>query len=158
LSESAEYMLESNLRHSVCSESKYSQTGRNKNKMKCADCGKELDGKDICPQCGKKTEATEDIKVAYKKFPKSECLEILTKPQKAGADAEAVTKEDPEQQKEPSNVIKLESAAARQTKSAKSKARKRKRDIDKQALFFFFAGLLTAFAIVGVYLLVKDFF
>jgi hypothetical protein len=128
--------------------------------MKCPDCGKELDGKDICPQCGKKIEATaEDIKVAYKEFPKSEFLEILTKPQKTGGDgAEAVAKEDPEQQKEPSNIIELKSPSARKTKSAKSRARKRKKEIDKQALFFFVAGLLTAFGIVGVYLLVKDFF
>ncbi len=127
--------------------------------MKCPDCGRELDGKDICSQCGKKIEATEeDIKVAYKEFPKSEFLEILAKLQKTDADsAEAVAKEDLEQKKEPSNVVKLISPAAQKTKSAKSRARKRKKDIDKQALFFFVAGLLTAFGMVGIYLLVKAF-
>ena len=129
--------------------------------MKCPDCGKELDGEDICPQCGKKIEAAaENIKVAYKEFPKSEFLEILTKPQKTGTDStEAVAKEDPEQKKEPSNVVKLTSPAAqKKTRSAKSRAHKRKKDIDKQAVFFFVAGLLTAVGIVGIYLLVKSFF
>jgi thiol:disulfide interchange protein len=129
--------------------------------MKCPDCGKEMDGKDICPQCGKKIEATaENIKVAYKEFPKSEFLEILAKPQKTGADsADASAKEDLEQQKEPSNSVELKSPAAqKKTKSAKSRAHKRKKDIDKQALFFFVAGLLAAFGIVGIYLLVKGFF
>jgi hypothetical protein len=129
--------------------------------MKCPDCGKEMDGKDICPQCGKKIEATaENIKVAYKEFPKSEFLEILAKHQKTGADiADASTKEDLEQQKEPSNSVELKSPAAqKKTKSAKSRAHRRKKDIDKQALFFFVAGLLAAFGIVGIYLLVKGFF
>ena len=128
--------------------------------MKCPDCGKELDGKNICPQCGKKIEATvEDIQVEYKEFPKSEFLEILAKHQKTGTDsAEAVAKEDLEQRKDPSNVIKMQAPSAQRTKSVKSRTRKRKKDVDKRALFFFVAGLLTAFGMVGIYLLVKYFF
>ena len=53
--------------------------------MKCPNCGKELNEKNVCIQCGKKAESSaEDIEVRYKEFPKSELLEIHAKPLKTG--------------------------------------------------------------------------
>jgi hypothetical protein len=125
--------------------------------MKCPDCGKELNEKNVCTQCGKKAEASaEDIEVRYKEFPKSELLEIHAKALKPGADGNEVPAEVALEKQ--TDEGKIKSAPSKKTKTAKSKTRKESADIDKRALLFFLAGFLTAGGIIGVYFLLKSFF
>jgi hypothetical protein len=127
--------------------------------MKCPDCGKELNEKNVCTQCGKKVESSaEDIEVRYKEFPKSELLEIHAKPLKPGIDSPEVPgKEDLEKPKQADDV-KIISAPPNKAKTAKPKARREKADMDKRALLLFLAGFLTAGGIIGIYFLLKSFF
>lgn len=127
--------------------------------MKCPDCGKELNGNNVCTKCGKKAEPSpEDIEVRYKEFPKSELLEIHAKQLKAGIDSPEVPgKEDLEKPKQTDDV-KQKSAPPPKNIKAKPKAQKEKTDMDKRAILFFLAGFLTAGGIVCVYFLLKSFF
>jgi DNA-directed RNA polymerase subunit RPC12/RpoP len=127
--------------------------------MKCPDCGKELNEKNVCIQCGKKAESpTEDIEVRYKEFPKSEFLEILAKTLKPGADSPEVPAEGDLEKPKQADDINIKSAHPRKAKTAKLKVRKEKSEIDKRSLLFFLAGFLTAAGIVGLYFLLKYFF
>jgi len=97
----------------------------------------------------------EDIKVAYKEFPKSEFLEILAKPQKAGSNGGGASGEaDTDKKGEPS----AGSGSGQGPKSAKSGYNIWEKAINKRSLLFFMAGLLTAFGIIGIYLIARRFF
>jgi hypothetical protein len=127
--------------------------------MKCPDCGKELNEKNVCIQCGKKAESsTEDIEVRYKEFPKSELLEILAKTLKPGADSPEVPAEEDIEKPKQADDVNIKSAHPRKAKTAKPKARKEKSEIYKGSLLFFLAGFLTAAGIIGLYFLLKSFF
>jgi uncharacterized membrane protein YvbJ len=128
--------------------------------MKCPNCGKELNEKNVCIQCGKKAESSaEDIEVRYKEFPKSELLEIHAKPLKTGIDnPEVPEKEDLQKREQPADDVKTESSNQKKAEAAIPKTRKESADIDKQSLLFFLAGFLTAAGIIGLYFLLKSFF
>jgi uncharacterized membrane protein YvbJ len=128
--------------------------------MKCPDCGKELNEKNVCSQCGKKAESpAEDIEVRYKEFPKSELLEIHAKPLKPGIDStDAPGKEDLQKRDRPDDDVKTESSHQKKAEAAKPKTRKESANIDKRSLLLFLAGFLTAVGIIGVYFLLKSFF
>jgi hypothetical protein len=127
--------------------------------MKCTDCGKELNEKNVCPQCVKKAESSaEDIEVRYKEFPKSELLEIHAKALKPGIDGPEVPAEKDLGKPKQTDDVKIKSAPPKKAKTAKPKAQKEKSDIDKRSLLFFLAGFLTAVGIVGVYFLLTSLF
>ncbi len=128
--------------------------------MKCPDCGKELNEKNVCTRCGKKEESsTEDIEVRYKEFPKSELLEIHAKPLKQGIDSHEVPeKEDLQKRERPADEVETESSRQNKAEAVEPKTRKEKAVIDKRSLLFFLAGLLTAGVIIGVYFILKSFF
>ena len=127
--------------------------------MKCPNCGKELNEKNVCIQCGKKAESSaEDIEVRYKEFPKSEFLEILAKTLKPGADSPEVPAEEDLEKPKQADDVKIKSAPPKKAKPAKPKARKEQSEIDKRSLLFFLAGFLTAAGIIGLYFLLKYFF
>lgn len=128
--------------------------------MKCPDCGKELNEKNVCTQCGKKAElSAEDIEVRYKEFPKSELLEIHAKPLKPGIDSQEVPEKEALQKRErPVDEVKTESSHQKKAEAAEQKTRKESADIDKRSLLFFLAGFLTAGGIIGIYFLLKSFF
>ncbi len=71
--------------------------------MKCAHCGAELKGKDLCSECGKKTERAPELEVEYKDFKVSEYLEIRKKERKPSMGSEAGAQEN-KQQAVPSRV------------------------------------------------------
>lgn len=128
--------------------------------MKCPDCGKELNEKNVCTRCGEKAElSAEDIEVRYKEFPKSELLEIHAKPLKPGIDSPEVPEKEALQKRErPADYVKTESSHQKKAEAAKQKTRKESADIDKRSLLFFLAGFLTAGGIIGIYFLLKSFF
>jgi uncharacterized membrane protein YvbJ len=127
--------------------------------MKCPDCGKELNEKNVCIQCGKKAESSaEDIEVRYKEFPKSELLEILAKTLKPGADSPEVPAEESLEKPKRDDDVNIKSAHPQKAKTVKAKVRKEKSEIDKRSLIFFLAGFLTAVGIIVLYFLLEYLF
>jgi hypothetical protein len=103
--------------------------------------------------------SAEDIEVRYKEFPKSELLEIHTKPLKTGtAIPDVPEKEALQKREQPADDVKTESSHQKKAEAAIPKTRKESADVDKRSLLFFLAGFLTAGGIIGVYFLLKSFF
>jgi hypothetical protein len=128
-------------------------------RMKCPDCGSELDRNNVCSNCGMIVASHEqEIEIEYKEFPKSEFLEIRQKPRSETEHAEMQAAKDFNREKTPPKTAGFKSAPKKQSQSIKQEPMKTGRDINKRSLLVFLAGILTAGILAGVYYLLKVFF
>ena len=97
----------------------------------------------------------QEIEIEYKEFPKSEFLEIRKKP-KSGTESSAVPgQEDRKKTKMPQDNASLESVTGEQSRSVRQGADGAGHSTKKKCLLIFFAGLLTAGILAGIYYLLK---
>jgi hypothetical protein len=128
-------------------------------RMKCPDCGSELDRNNVCSDCGMIVESHEqEIEIEYKEFPKSEFLEIRQKPKSETEHAEIQTAKNVKKKKIAPKTAGFKSAPEKKSRPIKQEPMKTGQEINKRSLLVFLAGILTAGILAGVYYLLKVFF
>lgn len=115
--------------------------------MKCPICNFELDEKNKCKKCGMTvSDISKNVEVEYKEFPKSEFLEIRTKPPAVSPENEHLL--------HPEESMKAE---LRKDKELLQMSQQRT-SLKKKYFLIFIAGFLTGFVFLWLYLILKNSF